>query len=58
MTSRYLRFKAEQVTITPVAVGDSARAATAASLREMSQSHRSTSVKGIFWDIFCLFDAG
>lgn len=51
MTSRYLRFRAEQVTITPFGgegeVGEGESAVTAAARRRQSQSQRSESVRGV-----------
>ena len=62
ITSRYLRFRAEHVTTTPscgLVVEDleGERRDAAASRKAMSQSHRSASVRGVPWDIFCLLES-
>ena len=56
MTSRYLRFRAEQVRTTPEA--PVLRAATACSRSRMSQSQRSASVRGMLLAIFSMLACG
>lgn len=62
MTSRYFRFKAEHVTTTPSCgfvadLREGVKRETAASLRLISQSQRSLSVRGVSEAILALLES-